>query len=350
MSTGAGTGAAVYSLLIVYASLYPFTGWHDSGVAVTAFLFAPWPRYWTVFDLVTNVMGYLPLGFLWVGALQARAGPRLAAVIALLLGFGIALTMETVQNFLPSRVSSNVDLGCNSAGALLGALAGLRWGAALLPGGAIHTLRSRLVVAGRGGDLGLILIAFWLVAQLNPETLLFGTGDLRQLFGLPGSMPFSAERFTVLEAGIAGAGTVAVGLLAASLLKAARFVPLLALLLITLAVRMLGAAVIVAPAQFDHWMTPGNATGIGIGVFVVLAAALLSRRSQRAIASLSLLVATALVNLAPQNPYLADTLQNWQQGSFLNFNGLTRLLSYLWPFLALPWLIRVGIPDSAGRS
>jgi hypothetical protein len=46
-----------------------------------------------------------------------------------------------------------------------------------------------------------------------------------------------------------------------------------------------------------------------------------------------------LVNLAPANPYLTDMLQTWQQGNFLNFNGLTRLASYLWPFLALPWLM-----------
>jgi hypothetical protein len=32
-------------------------------------------------------------------------------------------------------------------------------------------------------------------------------------------------------------------------------------------------------------------------------------------------------------------LQIWNPGQFLNFNGLTRLISSLWPFLALPWLM-----------
>jgi hypothetical protein len=32
-------------------------------------------------------------------------------------------------------------------------------------------------------------------------------------------------------------------------------------------------------------------------------------------------------------------LQVWNPGQFLNFNGLTRLISSLWPFLALPWLM-----------
>ena len=54
---------------------------------------------------------------------------------------------------------------------------------------------------------------------------------------------------------------------------------------------------------------------------------------------LNQLFATVLVNLAPENPYLANTWQTWNPGQFLNFHGLTRLTSALWPFLALPWLM-----------
>ena len=55
--------------------------------------------------------------------------------------------------------------------------------------------------------------------------------------------------------------------------------------------------------------------------------------------ALALLLATVMVNIAPENPYLLNTLQIWNPGQFLNFNGLTRLISSLWPFLALPWLM-----------
>ncbi len=34
----------------------------------------------------------------------------------------------------------------------------------------------------------------------------------------------------------------------------------------------------------------------------------------------------------------AATLTVWQQGHFLNFNGLTRLVSAVWPFAALAYL------------
>ena len=56
--------ALAYLALIVYASLHPFSGWRDPGLSPIYFLTAGWPRYWTAFDLLTNVLAYLPLGFL----------------------------------------------------------------------------------------------------------------------------------------------------------------------------------------------------------------------------------------------------------------------------------------------
>ena len=52
--------------------------------------------------------------------------------------------------------------------------------------------------------------------------------------------------------------------------------------------------------------------------------------------------AAVLVNLAPTNPYSAAALATWRQGHFLNFNGVTRLVASLWPFLALPYLMLLG--------
>jgi hypothetical protein len=40
------------------------------------FLSAPWPRYYTGFDLAANILAYVPLGFLLVPALQGRLGHR----------------------------------------------------------------------------------------------------------------------------------------------------------------------------------------------------------------------------------------------------------------------------------
>jgi hypothetical protein len=72
---------------------------------------------------------------------------------------------------------------------------------------------------------------------------------------------------------------------------------------------------------------------------VALAAVELPRGQRMILAALLIMAATVLVNLAPANPYLAASLKVWQQGHFLNFNGLTRLVSALWPFAALGYLM-----------
>ncbi|MGD9952692.1 MAG: teicoplanin resistance protein VanZ, partial [Burkholderiales bacterium] len=59
---------AVYTLLVVYASLYPLTGWRDHGALPFEFLAAPWPRYVVAFDVAADVLGYAVLGALAVFA------------------------------------------------------------------------------------------------------------------------------------------------------------------------------------------------------------------------------------------------------------------------------------------
>jgi len=330
--------AIAYALLVAYASLHPLTGWRDNGVPVFDYLGAAWPRYYTGFDLAANILAYLPLGFLLVPALQGRLGIAAAALIAALAGGGLGFVLETLQNFLPSRVPSNIDLACNAIGAMIGAAAGMNWGRALTDGGHLHRLRTRLAVDGPAADFGLVLLGLWLLAQLNPELLLFGTGDLRALLELP-PLPYSAQRFFVIEAGVAAAGTLAAGLITWSLLRPHSRWLLAALLLPALAVKAFASALLVNDAQFAHWATPGNMAGLAAGTAVLLAATHLPPLAQRMLAALALLFATALVNLAPENPYLAASLAVWQQGHFLNFNGLTKLVSSLWPFAALPYLM-----------
>ena len=63
---------AAYAALVVYASLYPFDGWVSLGIRPFDYLFAPMQRYVTAFDVVTNVVGYMPFGALAVLALHPR--------------------------------------------------------------------------------------------------------------------------------------------------------------------------------------------------------------------------------------------------------------------------------------
>jgi VanZ family protein len=328
-----------YLLLIVYASLYPLSGWHDSGGDALSFLGAAWPRYYTGFDLAMNVAAYLPFGFLCAATMRRHMANLPAWLLAGLLGGALSLALELLQNYLPSRIPSNLDLACNTAGALLGGGLGALWGVRLLDKGRLTGLRRRFMMGGYGADLGVLLVAAWLLTQLSPESLLFGSGNLRQMLDLPPVQPFLAERFVDLETLIAAAGLLAAGLVVSMLLQRHARRLTLALLSLALLVKTAAHALLMGPEAALDWITPGNSLGLGIGLALWGSASFLGFTLQRAVAALALLLATVMVNVAPENPYLHNMLQIWNPGQFLNFNGLTRLVSSLWPFLALPWLM-----------
>jgi VanZ family protein len=109
-----------YVAVIVYASLHPFQSWRNPGIDPWEFVLAPWPRYWTGFDLVTNWLAYVPLGALMVWTFYPRYRPWWAVILAFLGGAMLSASLEGLQTYLPNRISSNVDLGCNALGALCG--------------------------------------------------------------------------------------------------------------------------------------------------------------------------------------------------------------------------------------
>jgi len=74
------------------------------------------PR-WKQFDIASNVIGFMPLGF--IVAWKKR---RSSISLALAMGFAFSLTIELIQPLIPGRDSSIVDLATNSTGALLGAV------------------------------------------------------------------------------------------------------------------------------------------------------------------------------------------------------------------------------------
>ncbi|MDB5888674.1 MAG: hypothetical protein JWM03_1546, partial [Rhodocyclales bacterium] len=59
---------------------------------------------------------------------------------------------------------------------------------------------------------------------------------------------------------------------------------------------------------------------------------------QHSLACVALLLCTALVNIAPENPFELASMRLIHENHFLNFHGLTRLADFLWPFLALIYL------------
>jgi hypothetical protein len=73
-------------------------------------------------DIVVNILGFIPFGFcFFLHRCLREPRQRMAnALLVVLSGMTVSLTIEVIQAWLPNRVSSMTDLLTNTAGTLLG--------------------------------------------------------------------------------------------------------------------------------------------------------------------------------------------------------------------------------------
>ncbi len=349
----------LFSALIVYASLYPFAGWRLPGVSLWHFMTLPWPRWWTWFDLIANFFGYVPLGgLLFVALIRSGWRSRSAWLCACLFPAALSMLMETLQNFLPQRIPSNVDAALNflgaASGASLGVLAHARGGIARW-----QTLRDRWFA--RRSASGLVLLLIWPIGLLFPLPLPLGLGQViprvRTLLidALQGSSAQDwAERWLsggTSSAALPPAGdflVVALGLLCPCLVAYSvsrpgwrRLVLSVIAPILAIAGTTLSTALNFAPQHAMAWATPQTMVALAAGSVLALLAAGLPRRAS---AALGLVVVTLMVSLVaqtPSDPYYAISLQAWEQGRFIRFHGLAQWVGWLWPYAAMVHLIAV---------
>ena len=170
--------AAGYALFIVYGSLSPFSGWQEQGLDFFDVLTAPLSQTYTWFDSVVNLLAYLPFGLFLGLMFHTRFGVSWGVLLATLCGAALSASMEFAQMYLPSRVSSNLDLLNNTAGTLAGALVAV----SIAPRGWYITLthwRRWLFLRGSAVDFGLALAALWMFAQVNPSLPILGNMFIR---------------------------------------------------------------------------------------------------------------------------------------------------------------------------
>jgi VanZ family protein len=354
-SATARVSLLLYTLVIVYASWYPFSGWRDLGISPFNYLFAPLPYYWTTFDMWTNVAGYAPFGLLVVFSVYPRLREAAAWSAAALAALLLSGTMEAAQTFLPSRVSSNLDLLANTAGAMIGALLGVMLTRTFLEESRLLVLRRRWFT--REAGRGLIVIALWPLAQLYPQGYLFGFGQftptlsewLSDWFDADidvGAMFRHAKALTVEQYWLSEAMITASGMTGALLtllcltrVRAPRAALVILLFAAALIAKLLASALHFSPENAFFWLTPGAEGGLLCGIVMISGLIFAPPVAQRRVAVLTLLISLAVVNIAPPNPYFTLTLQAWVQGKFLNFNGAAQFLSLLWPFVTLWFLL-----------
>lgn len=347
-----------YAALIVYASLYPFADWRDQGIAPWAYLTAPWPKYWTGFDLGINVIGYAPLGFLMaVAVMRARSdtGGFNAVLRATLAGGAISFAMETLQSYLPARIPSNVDFGLNTIGALVGATlaAGLeRFGAVA------HWSRARSAWFVEDSRGALVLLALWPAALLFPAAVTFGLGQVfeRMETGIADWLqdtPFidwMPVRQFELEPLVPGVELLCVMLgalvpcllafvVTRSVVRRAMLLPLT--LGMGMATTALSAALSYGPEHAWAWLSLPVQIGIAAAVFAGALLLAAPRRFLAALLLIALVLHLSLLNQAPESAYFAQTLATWEQGRFIRFHGLSQWLGWLWPFVTLGYVLLV---------
>lgn len=339
--------------LIVYASLYPFTEWRNQGISPLTFLTASLPRYWTGFDVGVNIAGYAPLGFLLALAALRSGRTRWAVSVAVLAAGILSLVMEGLQSYLPARIPSNVDFVLNSIGAWLGACTA--W--LLEKAGALdrwNRFRTRWFVSEARGAL--VLLALWPVALLFPASVPLGLGQVLErleytLAEILTDTPFLEwlpVRDIELQPLVPGAEVICVALgalipclLGYSVVRtlAQRVVFLILTLAAGVALTALSAALSYGPDHAWAWLDLPVQVGLVLGGVLSLLLLPVPRRGSAALLLLALSVHLSLLNQAPMGPYFAETLQIWEQGRFIRFNGLAQWLGWLWPYAVLLYVL-----------
>ena len=376
---------------IVSLSLYPFSGWKASADLPWAFLTKPLPKYRTSFDLWTNLLAYLPLGWMTLrltahdgsgrpGSAGFFNGRLLAAMLATLLCCaGLSFLMEALQTYLPHRRAQWLDLLANCLGACLGM-------AIYLLGRKRTSTRSRTAedcttplyqqVPANHLWFPVLLILLWCLAQAAPMNLWPGLGDLLpsnwairpfawasgadHVFGLSTAERILTEALMVVAALIGWSFT---------LLQAKRILgqhwpalrrigwPSVLVFGIVSAclIRVLWMSLLVPAVQYpaglsqaiEAWLTAGVQTGLVVTALLGAAMVGLSARGQLGLVVALLVLLVGVSSGQPESGYDNFLAQTWSQGRWLNLRGLASWSAALWPVVALMWL--VGLSSSRTR-
>lgn len=322
-------------MLIAYASLYPFalrapaTDWTAQLVST---------RYYTLFDVLLNVIAYLPLGLL--AARYFAAGRSAARGIGFAVAAGIALStsMEVAQLFVPGRVTSLPDVAANAAGSLAGAMlnAGPVRSLVVLR---LEALRERIVIPGPYGDMGLVLLALWLFAQLNPALPFFEAGSIADRVAAQTGISMVDPGAQWLE-GVGVAISVAgFGLFLSVLLREPRGSLRLMLLMLTVALwlKFAMASLMLKTHFAAEWVSRSRTLGLVAGIALFVPLRKLGARERSWLAMAMVLAGALLVKLSGNYSPLDEVLKlfSWPYGQLASFASLTSWLHEAWPFVVV---------------
>jgi len=328
----------IYIALLLYGSLYPFNHWR-----------VPFESPWRIMlprgghdpysDIVTNLLVYLPFGFLMMRAARGRrvtAGLVLAVTV---VGGAFSLGIEYLQAFNPARVSSLGDVALNTSGTFFGALATTFLRTDTRLGRQLLGWRDQYAISGTLANVGLAAIGLWTLSQLTPLVPSLDVSSLRAglkpvWYTLTGQVPFDRSQAIVYAFSVGGLALLARTVLHRRYRSAVLFGAFVGVVLLL--------KIPIVSRQISLEAIAGTAAG------VVLAGLLRHCRGRVRLLSAAALILGA-VTLSELRFGTGGGLRafNWIpfRGQLAHdLIGVADLLDDIWPFVALTYLAMLTRP------
>lgn len=332
--------AAGYALLIIYASLSPFSGWRDQGFTFIDVLTAPVSLAYNASDAWINVLAYIPFGVLVALTLLPSIRARWSVPLTLLAGVALSAAMEYLQTYLPMRTSSSLDILSNAVGTLAGALLAVRiaptsWFAA------ISNWRHARIRRGAGADFGLALVALWMFVQVNPSLPMLGNIFISETERAP-FQPAPIEPFNWMVVSAAALNLLMLGCLYLTLLRHRRYALTAVVLTMSLVAlgKFLAAALLFNSWALLLWLNSESMLGIVAGLSLLAIATRLSSRMVALCAAVAAIGYLAEDLLRGGVPPGLSRLYHVREGHFTTYNGMSHIILTLFPLLLLGYLWR----------
>lgn len=193
-------------------------------------------------------------------------------------------------------------------------------------------------------DFGLALVVLWMFAQVNPSLPMLGNMFISEVARAP-FVVVQPEPFNWMESAAVALNLLMVGILLLTLLRQRRHVVNMLLLILGAVVlaKFIAAAVLLKSWALLLWLNSEAMLGTFTGVLLLAAA---SRLQYARLLLCAVCVALAYLSLAhglldSGAPSSSMRLYHWHYGHLLTYNGLSKTVALVFPFLMLGYLWRI---------
>lgn len=329
------TITAGYIVFILYGSLYPFSDWTYPVTPLFSFLTAPW--FYEIPDLVQNFLVYAPLGLMLMLGFRHRRNLLSSLCMTGFLGLMLSLGVESIQQFLPSRVASDSDLLMNFVGTVCGGLLVAVTDYRTSPGQILMKVRNAWIQSGTSSSIGLIILLLWVLSQTSPFVPSLDLAHFRHGFSLMKMTYTHPEQFQCARLLIYTCNILGIGLLFLTIGKKNK--PLVSIFSLLVMTVLFSKIIIVG-----RLLTLEAVFGALAGLIFLAIFANFPIKIRSIIASMAILLGFFTFELSPGESIVLNPF-NWipLSGQMLSLSGLEDILDFLWPFMALGYFLRIHV-------